>query len=352
MDFDKLFEKFTQQIQETIHFAELQNVKAKILGKNGEITDLLKSISSLSIEEKKTFGASVNALKNKVEDLVQKQTEHFKNEETRIKLETERLDITLPVSPLNIGKIHPLSRLMMEIESFFKPQGFTFVDGQELEDEWHNFDALNIPHHHPARQDHDTFYVNGSINTDSNQRHVLRTHTSNTQIRYLKDHKPPLRMISHGKVYRSDDIDATHTPMFHQMECLVIEPNISFAHLKHTIQTFLEHIFESTNIPVRFRPSYFPFTEPSAEVDICCISKNNQLQFSQNGSWMEILGCGMVHPNVIKNCGLHPDEYQGFAFGVGLERLAMLKYGITDIRQFYNNHPEWINHFGINPLRF
>ncbi|MBA4249213.1 MAG: phenylalanine--tRNA ligase subunit alpha [Candidatus Puniceispirillum sp.] len=350
MDFDILFEKFSQLVLESQSFAELQNVKAQILGKNGEITDLLKSISSLSIEEKKTFGASVNILKNKVEDIVQKRAEHFKDEETRLKLETERLDISLPLTPLSIGKIHPITRLMMEIENFFKPQGFTFVDGQELEDEWHNFDALNIPHHHPARQDHDTFYVKGSLKSESNQRHVLRTHTSNTQIRYLKDHKPPLRMISHGKVYRSDAIDATHTPMFHQMECLVIEPKISFAHLKHTIQTFLEYIFGSTNIPIRFRPSYFPFTEPSAEVDVRCISKNNQLIFSNEGNWMEILGCGMVHPNVIKNCNLDPNQYQGFAFGVGLERLAMLKYGITDIRQFYNNHPDWINHFGSNPL--
>ncbi len=234
---------------------------------------------------------------------------------------------------------------MNEIRTFFHQRGFTFAQGPEIEDDWHNFDALNIPEHHPARQNHDTFYMHVNSPVGAIKR-LLRTHTSTVQIRTMSQSKPPLRLISMGRVYRSDDLDATHTPMFHQVEGLVIDRNIHMGHLKGLLQEFSSALFQVENAPIRMRPSFFPFTEPSAEVDVACTKRDGKLIMGEGGHWMELLGCGMVHPQVLDNCGIDPTQFQGFAFGMGIERLCMIKNGITDIRNLYEGDEHWLRHYG------
>jgi phenylalanyl-tRNA synthetase alpha chain len=333
------------QIIATTDLQQLDMLKTTLVGKSGAITLALKGLADLtSIEEKKAKGAEINALRDSLNEAFKQQNQILEERAIAQKLAAETLDMTLPpphfVESGPLGRIHPLTSLKNEIADFFQKRGFTFAEGNEVEDEWHNFDALNIPSHHPARQSHDTFFIEG------HPKHLLRTHTSTVQIRAMATQKPPLRLISIGRVYRSDDLDATHTPMFHQIEGLVLGKDIHMGHLKGLISEFCSALFGVEDLPVRFRPSFFPFTEPSAEVDIACTKKDGKLVIGKGGDWLELLGCGMVHPNVLTNCGIDPVEFQGFAFGVGLERLCMIKNGIADIRQLYEGDDAWLKHYG------
>ncbi len=305
--------------------AELDHIKSKFLGKSGPITEAMKSLASLSPEEKPKKGAEINKVKKQIESLLETRKEEISNLELNEKLETEKIDVTLPSRPKMKGSLHPVMNTIDEISTIFHGIGFDVADGPEIEDDFHNFTALNIPEFHPARAMHDTFYVN--------KEHVLRTHTSPVQIRYMENNTPPIQIISPGRVYRVDS-DATHSPMFHQVEGLVINENVNFANLKGVVQSFLQSFFEDENLTIRFRPSYFPFTEPSAEIDM-----------SWNDGWLEIGGCGMVHPNVLKHVNIDPEMYQGFAFGLGVERLTMLKYGINDLRHFFNHDLRFLEQF-------
>ncbi len=305
--------------------AELDHIKSKFLGKSGPITEAMKSLASLSPEEKPKKGAEINQVKKQIESLLETRKEEISNLELNEKLETEKIDVTLPSRPKMKGSLHPVMNTIDEISTIFHGIGFDVADGPEIEDDFHNFTALNIPEFHPARAMHDTFYVN--------KEHVLRTHTSPVQIRYMENNTPPIQIISPGRVYRVDS-DATHSPMFHQVEGLVINENVNFANLKGVVQSFLQSFFEDENLTIRFRPSYFPFTEPSAEIDM-----------SWNDGWLEIGGCGMVHPNVLKHVNIDPEMYQGFAFGLGVERLTMLKYGINDLRHFFNHDLRFLEQF-------
>ncbi|MGA0448549.1 MAG: phenylalanine--tRNA ligase subunit alpha [Methylophilaceae bacterium] len=305
--------------------AELDHIKSKFLGKSGPITEAMKSLASLSPEEKPKKGAEINQVKKQIESLLETRKEEISNLELNEKLETEKIDVTLPSRPKMKGSLHPVMNTIDEISTIFHGIGFDVADGPEIEDDFHNFTALNIPESHPARAMHDTFYVN--------KEYVLRTHTSPVQIRYMENNTPPIQIISPGRVYRVDS-DATHSPMFHQVEGLVINEDVNFANLKGVVQSFLQSFFEDENLTIRFRPSYFPFTEPSAEIDM-----------SWNDGWLEIGGCGMVHPNVLKHVNIDPEMYQGFAFGLGVERLTMLKYGINDLRHFFNHDLRFLEQF-------
>ncbi|MCI2284538.1 phenylalanine--tRNA ligase subunit alpha [Colwellia sp. MSW7] len=303
----------------------LDQVRVNFLGKKGLFTEQMKGLGKLSKEEKPKMGQVINIAKQAVQKLLTARGELLRSEEIAQKLAAESIDVTLPGRGTKIGGLHPVSRTIERIESFFGDLGFEVKAGPEVEDDYHNFDALNIPEHHPARQDHDTFYFNPKL--------VLRTQTSGVQIRTMELEKPPLRIISPGKVYRND-YDQTHTPMFHQVEGLMVDKDVSFTHLKGILHDFLHHFFEE-EVEIRFRPSYFPFTEPSAEVDI----------MGKNGKWLEVLGCGMVHPNVLKGVGIDPEIYTGFAFGMGVERLTMLRYGVNDLRAFFENDLRFLKQF-------
>ncbi|TVL45511.1 phenylalanine--tRNA ligase subunit alpha [Shewanella algae] len=302
----------------------LDDIRVDYLGKKGKITDMMKLMATLSPQEKPAFGQKVNEAKQKVQQFLSQRIEGLKAAELEQKLQTEKIDVTLPGRRLDNGGLHPVTRTIERIESFFGELGFSVKQGPEVEDDYHNFDALNIPEHHPARADHDTFYFNPKV--------VLRTQTSGVQIRTMEVEKPPLRIISPGRVYRND-YDMTHTPMFHQVEGLLVDENVNFAELKGVLHDFLRNFFEE-DLEIRFRPSYFPFTEPSAEVDVK----------GKNG-WLEVLGCGMVHPNVLRGVGIDPDKYSGFAFGMGVERLAMLRYGVNDLRAFFENDLRFLKQF-------
>ena len=325
---------------------DLENLRVQVLGKKGSITSLMKQLGSLESEKRREAGQILNSLqKNIIESIDNKKSsleETYLNE----KLKNEALDITLPTRPENIGRIHPLSKTMDEVISIFAQMGFTVAEGPDIESDFYNFTALNIPQEHPARQEHDTFYFNEDEN---GERKVLRTHTSPVQIRTMEKLKPPLRVIVPGRTYRSDH-DATHSPMFHQCEGLVIGDKLNMSHLKGCLIDFCRIFFGVDDLPVRFRPSYFPFTEPSAEVDIGCSRKSGELIIGEGDEWLEILGSGMVNPRVLQNCGLDPNEHQGFAFGMGLERVAMLKYGIPDLRPFFDSDLRWMKHYGFFPF--
>ena len=306
----------------------------------------MKQLGSLEPDKRREVGQILNSLqKNIIESIDNKKSsleETYLNE----KLKNEALDITLPTRPENIGRIHPLSKTMDEVISIFAQMGFTVAEGPDIESDFYNCTALNIPQEHPARQEHDTFYFNED---EKGERKVLRTHTSPVQIRTMEKLKPPLRVIVPGRTYRSDH-DATHSPMFHQCEGLVIGDKLNMSHLKGCLIDFCRIFFGVDDLPVRFRPSYFPFTEPSAEVDIGCSRKSGELIIGEGDEWLEILGSGMVNPRVLQNCGLDPNEHQGFAFGMGLERVAMLKYGIPDLRPFFDSDLRWMKHYGFFPF--
>ena len=345
-DYDKLKNEVLIKIKEANSLDDLENLRVQVLGKKGSITSLMKQLGSLEPDKRREAGQILNSLqKNIIESIDNKKSsleETYLNE----KLKNESLDITLPTRPENIGRIHPLSKTMDEVISIFAQMGFTVAEGPDIESDFYNFTALNIPQEHPARQEHDTFYFNEDEN---GERKVLRTHTSPVQIRTMEKLEPPLRVIVPGRTYRSDH-DATHSPMFHQCEGLVIGDNLNMSHLKGCLIDFCRIFFGVDDLPVRFRPSYFPFTEPSAEVDIGCSRKSGELIIGEGDEWLEILGSGMVNPRVLQNCGLDPNEHQGFAFGMGLERVAMLKYGIPDLRPFFDSDLRWMKHYGFFPF--
>ena len=322
---NQLIDQAKKDLASCSKLAELDHIKSKFLGKSGPITEAMKSLASLSPEEKPKKGAEINQVKKQIEALLETRKQEISNLELNEKLEKEKIDVTLPSRPKMKGSLHPVMNTIDEISTIFHGIGFDVADGPEIEDDFHNFTALNIPESHPARAMHDTFYVN--------KEYVLRTHTSPVQIRYMENNTPPIQIISPGRVYRVDS-DATHSPMFHQVEGLVINEDVNFANLKGVVQSFLQSFFEDENLTIRFRPSYFPFTEPSAEIDM-----------SWNDGWLEIGGCGMVHPNVLKHVNIDPEMYQGFAFGLGVERLTMLKYGINDLRHFFNHDLRFLEQF-------
>jgi len=321
----------------------LEEVRVSLLGKSGALTALLKQLGTLAPEDKKTRGAELNVLKTTLTDALAARRETLEQAALTARLAAEKIDISAPPRPEPLGAIHPISRTMEEIAAIFGAQNFTIKDGPDIEDDWYNFSALNIPSHHPARAMMDTFYLNAS---HGNRPAVLRTHTSPVQIRTMLSEKPPIRIIVPGRTFRADH-DATHSPMFHQTEGLVIGRDITLAHLKGCLIDFLRAFFGRPDLPVRFRASYFPFTEPSMEVDIGWDRKTGELG---GGDWLEILGSGMVHPNVLANCGIDPREFQGFAFGMGIERIAMLKHRISDLRLFYESDIRWLKHYGFSPL--
>ncbi len=324
----------------------LESVRVRALGKKGAITAQMKTLGGLGPEERKAAGQALNALKDSVADAIDARKAVLEAGALETRLAAERLDVTLPARPERGGAIHPISQTWEEVVAIFAQMGFAVAEGPEIEDDFHNFTALNFPPGHPAREMHDTFFM---PEREDGTRHVLRTHTSPVQIRTMQSQKPPIRILAPGRTYRCDS-DMTHTPMFHQFEGLVIDRSTHFGHLKGCLQEFVSAYFEVPNVPMRFRPSFFPFTEPSAEVDIGCSRKGGELKIGAGGDWLEILGCGMVHPNVLKACGLDPEEYQGFAFGMGLERLAMLKYGIPDLRTFFDSDIRWLRHYGFAAL--
>ncbi len=327
----------------------LEDVRVSVLGKKGKITELMKSLGSLSVEEKKEKGKGLNILKSEVEKALEVRKTALEEKELNMRLAAETIDVTLPVRPECQGRIHPVSKIYEEVVAIFGEMGFSVAEGPDIEDQFHNFNALNMPANHPARQMQDTFYIPNKESEDFDDSFVVRTHTSPVQIRTMENQQPPIRIIAPGRTYRSD-YDATHTPMFHQVEGLVIDKNITMAHLKGCLYDFVKAFFELDDIPVRYRPSYFPFTEPSAEMDIGCLKTKNELKIGAGNDWLEILGCGMVHPNVLRAGGIDPDIYQGFAFGVGIDRLAMLKYGIPDLRTFFESDVRWLKHYGFTPL--
>lgn len=334
-------EEILNSITATKELKELEELRVRYLGKNGLLTNEMKKMANLSLEDKKTFGALLNTLKGKITNAIDNQKILLEEKAINARLASEKIDVTQPVRSSELGKIHPITQATQEIINIFASLGFDLAQGPEIEDDYHNFTALNIPENHPARQMHDTFYMNTIENM------TLRTHTSNVQIRKMSSEKPPFRFIAPGRVYRSDH-DQTHTPMFNQVEGLCIDKNINMGNLKWCLEEFLKAFFETDKVVIRLRPSFFPFTEPSAEVDIGYKLENGEIKIGSNEKWLEILGCGMVHRKVIENVGLNPDEYQGFAFGMGIDRVAMLKYGIHDLRKFFESDMRWNNHFGFS----
>jgi phenylalanyl-tRNA synthetase alpha chain len=355
MDTAALKQELIQMVEAANDMTSLENVRVTALGKKGRITDLMKNLGTMTGDERKNAGAALNVLKDEIAALIEKQAAALEAQELDQRLATETIDVSLSPRPERIGSIHPISQTMDELVSIFADMGFSVAEGPDIEDDFHNFTALNFPIGHPAREMHDTFYLPDDETKEGEARKkVLRTHTSNVQIRHMTNNKPPHKIICFGRCYRSD-WDMTHTPVFHQMECLYIDKNVTMANLKGCLSDFVRAFFNIEDLPVRFRPSYFPFTEPSAEVDIGYWRENGELKLGRtkdpaDQKWLEILGSGMVHPNVLKNCGIDPTEYQGFAFGMGLERATMLKYGIPDLRSFFDADTRWLGHYGFDPL--
>jgi phenylalanyl-tRNA synthetase alpha chain len=334
-----------ERIRTAESLAVLDELRVAALGKSGRITALLKTLGQMDADTRAVEAPKIHGLREAVTEAIAERKADLENAELERRLATERVDLSLPAPASAQGSIHPVSQVMDELTEIFADLGFSVAEGPEIEDDWHNFTALNIPETHPARAMHDTFYVAG----EHERPMVLRTHTSPVQIRTMQKQQPPIRIIAPGRVYRSDS-DATHTPMFHQIEGLVIDKAITMGHLKWTLETFLKAFFERDDIVLRMRPSYFPFTEPSAEVDVgWSIEKGRRVVGGSEG-WMEVLGSGMVHPRVIAACGLDPDEWQGFAFGTGVDRLAMLKYGMDDLRAFFDGDLRWLKHYGFSFL--
>ena len=324
----------------------LEDLRVLALGRSGTITEMVKGIGQLKPEDRRSAGQQLNVLKNTIADAIDARKEVLEAEVLDAGLAADRIDVTLPQRPASAGRIHPISQTIDEMVAIFCEMGFTVAEGPHIETDFNNFTALNIPPEHPARQDHDTFYLPAG---EDGERKVLRTHTSPVQIRTMVNEQPPIRIVVPGRTFRADH-DATHSPMFHQIEGLVIDEATHMGHLKGCLEEFCRAFFDVDDLPVRFRPSYFPFTEPSAEVDIGCSREGGGLKIGAGAEWLEILGCGMVNPRVLENCGINPMQYQGFAFGLGIERAAMLKYGIPDLRTFYDSDIRWLKHYGFVPL--
>ncbi|WP_166041451.1 phenylalanine--tRNA ligase subunit alpha [Sphingosinicella sp. YJ22] len=344
---EALKEQILPEVEAAADLTALEAVRVAALGKHGAVTGLLKTLGAMSPDERQVQGPRIHALREAVTAALAERKAALEAAELDARLARERIDVTLPVRPAPRGSVHPVSQVMDELAEIFADMGFTVSSGPEVETDWYNFTALNFADDHPARAMHDTFYLD-ETGPDGGKM-VLRTHTSPVQIRVMTSQQPPIYSVMPGRVYRSDS-DATHTPMFHQVEGLVIDKGITLAHLKWTLETFLKAFFERDDIVLRLRPSYFPFTEPSAEVDVGYTIQNGRRVLGGSDHWMELLGSGMVHPNVIRNCGLDPDEWQGFAFGCGIDRLAMLKYGMDDLRAFFDGDLRWLRHYGFASL--
>ena len=342
-DLDKISSLFNAKIDSVKTKDDLQNIKTEFFGKNGQITQQFKSLGSLDPEKRKVFASNLNNIKDDLTYQLEQKNIEIETSEINEKLKNEKVDVTLPIRPDRQGKIHPVSQVIDEISSIFSEIGFSVAEGPDVESEYNNFTALNTPEEHPARDMHDTFYL------EENKKLLLRTHTSPVQIRTMLSSKPPFKIIVPGRTYRCDS-DQTHAPMFHQLEGLHIDKGITMGHLKGCLNYFIKEFFEVKNVKMRFRPSHFPFTEPSAEVDIGYKIEKGKIVIGEGDKWLEVLGCGMVHPNVLKNVKIDTKKYQGFAFGIGIDRLAMLKYGINDLRAFFEADYRWLNHFGFDPL--
>jgi phenylalanyl-tRNA synthetase alpha chain len=344
-DLDQLKTDLCAAVEAAAGLDALEAVRVHALGKQGAVTQLLKTLGGMSPDERQVQGPRIHALREAVTEAIGTRKARLEQIALEAKLTAERMDMTLPADTGPVGTVHPVSQVMDELAEIFADLGFAVATGPEIEDDWHNFTALNIPETHPARAMHDTFY----FPEGGERRMLMRTHTSPVQIRTMMSQKPPIRIIAPGRVYRSDS-DATHTPMFHQIEGLVIDRGITLGHLKWTLETFLKAFFERDDVVLRLRPSYFPFTEPSAEVDVGYTLEKGRRVVGGSEGWMEVLGSGMVHPKVIAACGLDPDEWQGFAFGTGVDRLAMLKYGMDDLRAFFDGDLRWLKHYGFSAL--
>ena len=342
-DLKKIKDEFLTKLKGRLNLSEINQIKSDLFGKNGLVSSQFKKIGTIAESERKQFASDLNFIKDELQDLINLKINEVENAEINKKLEKEKIDITLPERSYVRGKIHPVSQTIDEISSIFSEIGFSVEEGPDVENEYNNFTALNTPDNHPARDMHDTFYL------DEKKQKLLRTHTSPVQIRTMLKDKPPFKIIAPGRTYRSDS-DQTHSPMFHQVEGLHIDTNINMGHLKGCLNYFIKEFFEVDKIKMRFRPSHFPFTEPSAEVDIGYEIKDGKIKIGEGDQWLEILGCGMVHPNVLKNVKVNPTKFQGYAFGIGIDRLAMLKYGINDLRAFFDCDYRWLNHFGFDPL--
>jgi phenylalanyl-tRNA synthetase alpha chain len=342
-DLKKIKDEFLLKLKGKLNTSEINQIKSDLFGKSGLISAEFKKIGTIVESERKKFASDLNIMKNELQDLISLKINEVESAEINKKLEKEKIDVTLPERSFVRGKIHPVSQTIDQISSIFSEIGFSVEEGPDVENEYNNFTALNTPENHPARDMHDTFYL------DEKKQKLLRTHTSPVQIRTMLKDKPPFKIIAPGRTYRSDS-DQTHSPMFHQVEGLHIDKNINMGHLKGCLNYFIKEFFEVDKIKMRFRPSHFPFTEPSAEVDIGYEMKDGKIIIGEGNQWLEILGCGMVHPNVLKNVKVDPAKFQGYAFGIGIDRLAMLKYGINDLRAFFDCDYRWLNHFGFDPL--
>ena len=339
-------DEILQAVDAAQNLDDLENVRINALGKKGRISLLMRELGGMDADARKVAGQALNLVKDAVATALESKEAVLAQAALNEKLATEAIDVSLPVRPVSEARLHPLSRTLEEVLAIFAEMGFEVAEGPDIESDYYNFTALNIPPEHPARQEHDTFYLPPDAD---GQRKVLRTHTSPVQIRTMEANEPPIRIIVPGRTYRSDH-DATHSPMFHQCEGLVIGDGIHMGHLKGCLIDFCRAFFGVDDLPVRFRPSYFPFTEPSAEVDIGCTRDGGGLKIGAGDDWLEILGSGMVNPRVLENCGYDPEKYQGFAFGMGIERIAMLKYGIPDLRTFYESDLRWMRHYGFLPF--
>lgn len=329
--------KALKELEDCKTLKELDDLKIKLLGKKGELTAVLKMMGGISAEERPVMGQLSNDVRSAIENKLQEKQNALKNEELNKRLESEKIDVTLPAEEIKLGKLHPLTAVMNEIKDIFLGMGFNVESGPEVELDHYNFELLNMPKDHPARDTQDTFYISENI--------LLRTQTSPVQIRVMENQKPPIRIIAPGRVYRSDAIDASHSPLFHQIEGLVVDKGVTMADLKGTLEIFLKQLY-GEDVAVRFRPHHFPFTEPSAEADIMCFNCHGKgCRLCKGEGWIEILGCGMVHPKVLQNCGIDPEEYSGFAFGMGLERVVMRKYNIPDMRLLFENDYRFLNQF-------
>ncbi len=353
-DYDAIEARWKKSVAAASDPQALEAVRVEALGKKGEISRLMKGLGGLDPDSRREAGQQLNRIKDAVQAALDSRKAALDSAQLEAKLATERVDVTLPPRPQADGRLHPISQTIDEIVAIFGEMGFSVAEGPDIEDDFHNFTALNIPPDHPARQMHDTFYLatardSRHTNPIARESLLLRTHTSPVQIRHMKSHRPPIRIIAPGRTYRSDS-DMTHTPMFHQVEGLAVDETTHMGHLKGCLIDFCRAFFGIPDLPLRFRPSFFPFTEPSAEVDIGCSRKGGELKLGNFGDWLEILGCGMVHPKVLAMGGIDPAKYQGFAFGMGIERIAMLKYGIPDLRTFFEADLRWLKHYGFAAL--
>lgn len=347
-DLDTMREEILAAVEAAADEQALEELRIATLGKKGTLSLQMKTLGAMSPEERKQAGPALNEMKNAVTEAMAARKQELRRAAIAGKLESDRVDVTLPVpaSPVETGRIHPISQVVDEITAIFSDMGFAIAEGPDIETDYYNFTALNFPEGHPAREMHDTFFFNRK---QDGERMLLRTHTSPVQIRTMENQKPPIRIVIPGKTYRCDS-DATHSPMFHQLEGLVVDKSANVANLKWVLAEFCKSFFEVDEVKMRFRPSFFPFTEPSLEVDVQCDRSGTEVRFGEGEDWMEILGCGMVNPNVLRHGGLDPDEYQGFAWGIGIDRLAMLKYGMPDLRAFFDADARWISHYGFRPL--